>query len=67
MSVFGSKNGREETNKKATSDGNGTTNFKPGTPSWLELPRWFLLCLFLIAGCLLQKEGQKSFNIIDTG
>ena len=57
MGVFESKNGRKETNKKAISDGNGTTNFNPRTLSWLELPRWFLLCLFLIAGCLLKKEG----------
>ena len=67
MGVFGSKNGRKETNKKAISDGNGTTNFNLGTLSWLELPRWFLLRLFLIACCLLQKEGQRSFNIIDVG
>lgn len=67
MGVFGSKNGRKEINKKAISDGNGTSNFDSGTLSWLELPRWFLLPLFLIAGRLLQKEEERSLNIIDIG
>lgn len=47
---------------KAISDGNGTHNFNAGTLSWLELPRWFLLRLSLIAGCLLQKRRAEEFQ-----
>lgn len=68
IGVFGSKNGRRETNNKKTIfDGNWTTNFNPEMLSWLELSRWFLLCFFLITGCLLQKERQRGFSIIDIG
>ena len=37
MGVFESKNGRKETNKKAISDGNGTTNFNPMQASFIKL------------------------------
>lgn len=56
------KKGRKATTTKAISDGNGTRNFNPGTLSWLELPRWFLLRLSLIAGCLLQKRRAEAFQ-----
>lgn len=61
MGVFSPKKRKKHT-KKAISDGNGTHNFNPGTLSWLELRKWFLLPLSLIAGCLLQKRRAEEFQ-----